>query len=573
MDRDRSHEAGGAKPLREATATLVAVTGAQRASVIAPPVALPSVDRSRWERAEERLRRLNLPERRDPWVVASLVALALLLRIPNLGRAFWIDEGISVGIASQPLGRIPGLLRLDGSPPGWYFLLHFWIKLFGTSVVATHILPLTISLIVVPVSYWAGRELFGRPGGLSAALMSATNPFLSWYGTETRMYTLVVLLSMLAVTFTARAVRQPRWRDAFGAAVCFAALLYTHDWALYLTGVTAVVVLVQAWRSRDRRLALGTVGVGLGVLVLYSPWLPTFVYQAQTTAAPWAVPPHIGDLIADPSNTLAGTLDAIVVPAMALAIWHTHRDRPAAHRHTATLLGVIAIGTFVLGWLASQIEPSWTIRYLAVSLGPLLLAISGSLSSTFRGRVVLGALCAFLVAGSAIGSLLPNANARYAKSNVAAITAAAGPHLRPGDLVITTQSETLAVLHYYLGAGLRYATPTGVSNQPYLVDWRNIISRLFAARPCRALLPALKALPVGADVLEINPLRTIGHSGSAWSNASNAQVAEDDALLADERGLRPVASYTEGTKPKPYSAVVGELFTKTSNALSCPRGL
>lgn len=549
------------------------MTEAQRASVIAPPVTLPSVDQSRWERAADRLRRLNLPERRDPWVVASLVALALLLRIPNIGRAFWVDEGISVGISSQPLSRIPGLLRLDGSPPGWYFLLHFWIQLFGTSVVATHVLPLTISLIVIPVSYWCGRELFGRPGALAAAVFSATNPFLSWYGTETRMYTLVVLLSMLAVTFTVRGVRRARLRDAIGAAVCFAALLYTHDWALYLTGVSALVVLVHAWRTRDRRLALGTIGTGTLVLVLYAPWLPTFIFQAQTTAAPWAVPPGIGDLFADPSNTLAGTMDVIVVPAMALAIWHTHRDRPVGDRLTATLLGAIGIGTLVLGWLASYLEPSWTIRYLAVALGPLLLAIAGALSSTFRGRVVLGVLCLMLAFGSAVGSLLPNANARYAKSNVAAIAAAASPQLHRGDLVITTQSETVAVLYYYLHGGLHYATPTGVTNEPYVVDWRNIISRLFRAQPCQTLLPALKALPIGADVLEINPLRSIGASGSAWSQASNAQVAKVDALLASERGLRPVASYTEGTKPKPYSAVVGELFTKTSNTLSCPRGL
>lgn len=549
------------------------MTEAQRASVIAPPVTLPSVDQSRWERAADRLRRLNLPERRDPWVVASLVALALLLRIPNIGRAFWVDEGISVGISSQPLSRIPGLLRLDGSPPGWYFLLHFWIQLFGTSVVATHVLPLTISLIVIPVSYWCGRELFGRPGALAAAVFSATNPFLSWYGTETRMYTLVVLLSMLAVTFTVRGVRRARLRDAIGAAVCFAALLYTHDWALYLTGVSALVVLVHAWRTRDRRLAFGTIGTGTLVLVLYAPWLPTFIFQAQTTAAPWAVPPGIGDLFADPSNTLAGTMDVIVVPAMALAIWHTHRDRPVGDRLTATLLGAIGIGTLVLGWLASYLEPSWTIRYLAVALGPLLLAIAGALSSTFRGRVVLGVLCLMLAFGSAVGSLLPNANARYAKSNVAAIAAAASPQLHRGDLVITTQSETVAVLYYYLHGGLHYATPTGVTNEPYVVDWRNIISRLFRAQPCQTLLPALKALPIGADVLEINPLRSIGASGSAWSQASNAQVAKVDALLASERGLRPVASYTEGTKPKPYSAVVGELFTKTSNTLSCPRGL
>jgi mannosyltransferase len=547
------------------------MTGAQRAAVIAPPVRSPAAaPATSWPtRALDRLRRLDLPARRDPYAVVVLMGLALVLRIPNLGRAFWIDEGISVGISSQPLRRIPGLLRLDGSPPLWYFILHVWIRLFGTSVDATHVLPLIISVLVVPAAYWAGRELFGRAAGVAGALLAATNPFLAWYGTETRMYTLVVLLSMLAITFTVRAVRDRARRDAVGATLCFAALLYTHDWALYLAGVTGLVVLVHAWRSRDRRLALGAVGVGAGVVALYSPWLPTFIFQAQTTAAPWAVPPGIGDLIADPSNTLAGTLDVVVVPLMLLAVWHTHRDRSKSDRKTATLVGTIGLGTVLVGWLASQIEPSWTIRYLAVALAPLLLAIAGTLASTFRGRATLVVLCAVLAAGTAVGALLPNTNARYAKSNVAAIAAAAAPHLRPGDLVSTTQTETLAELYYYLPKGLRYAIPTGPTTQPYVVDWRNIVRRLQAANPCQDLLPSLAALPVGADVLEINPLRDIGASGSAWNLAANAQVKADDAFLAHQPGLARVASYAEAINPKPYSAVEGELFTKTTGALTC----
>jgi mannosyltransferase len=546
------------------------MTGAQRVDVIAPPISSTDTPVTRRvDRVVDRLRQVDLPARLDRLAVVVLMGLALVLRIPNLGRAFWIDEGISVGIASQPLHRIPSVLRLDGSPPLWYVLLHFWIRLFGSSVDATHVLPLIFSVLVVPAAYWAGRELFDRSAGLAGALLAATNPFLAWYGTETRMYTLVVLLSVLAMTFTVRAVRDRRLRDAAGVALCFAALFYTHDWAIYLGGMTGLVVLVRAWQLRDRRLALGAVGVGAAVLVLYSPWLPTFIFQAQTTAAPWAVPPGIGDLFADPSNTLAGTLDVVVVPLMALAVWHTHRDRSRADRTTATLLGSIGLGTLLVGWLASQIEPSWTIRYLAVALAPLLLALAGTLASTFRGRVTLVVLCAVLAAGTAVGALLPNTNARYAKSNVAAIAAAAAPRLRPGDLVITTQTETLAVLYYYLPKGLHYATPTGPTSQPYVVDWRNIVSRLQHANPCEALLPSLRALPVGADVLEINPVRSIGASGSAWNLAANAQVKADDAFLAHQRGLSRVASYLEGTKPKPYSPVEGELFTRTTGALTC----
>src|SRR5262245_56121753 len=97
---------------------------------------------------------LNAWLRRDRTLVAALVVLAITLRAPNLGRAYWIDEGISVGIASHPARQIPGLLRLDGSPPLFYILLHFWMRLFGTSPVGTHLLVLLVSLLTVPLGYW-----------------------------------------------------------------------------------------------------------------------------------------------------------------------------------------------------------------------------------------------------------------------------------------------------------------------------------------------------------------------------------------------------------------------------------
>ena len=37
--------------------------------------------------------------------VTALTVLALVLRVPNLGRAYWVDEGIAVGIASH--ARLP----------------------------------------------------------------------------------------------------------------------------------------------------------------------------------------------------------------------------------------------------------------------------------------------------------------------------------------------------------------------------------------------------------------------------------------------------------------------------------
>ena len=58
-----------------------------------------------------------------PLGIGVLLALSVLLRTRQLDVGFWIDEGLSVGIADRPIGDIPGVLRQDGSPPLYYLLL------------------------------------------------------------------------------------------------------------------------------------------------------------------------------------------------------------------------------------------------------------------------------------------------------------------------------------------------------------------------------------------------------------------------------------------------------------------
>ncbi|MGH9115880.1 MAG: glycosyltransferase family 39 protein [Acidimicrobiales bacterium] len=507
--------------------------------------------------------------RRDRVVVAALVVLALILRAPNLGRAYWIDEGISVGIASHPLSQLPHLLGEDGSPPLFYALLHFWIRVFGTSEVATHVFPLLCSLAAVPLAYWAGKDIFDRRAGLAGAALLATSPFLGWYSTETRMYPLVVVLSIVGVTFAMKAVRDRRRRDAVWAIVAFTALLYTHDWGLYLFAVTAGVFLALALARRDRGLAVGVLAAGAATLALWAPWIPTFMEQARNTAAPWAVRPQIGDFFADPASALGGTLAPLIAPLLAAGAWYTRRRRPIGDGQLAGVLCAIGVLTAVVGFLGAQIEPSWTIRYLAVIVAPLLLAAAGALASSREGRAVVIATCALLAGWSVIGTLLPNPNARYAKSNVAAVAAAAAPALQRGDVVVVTQTEQVAVLAHYLPRGLHYVTPTGPVADPYVVNWRNIVPRLVEADPCSAVAPSINSLPVGAHVLLVNPDRQLGAAGTVWYKAVSAQVIRDDYLLAADRSLVPVRSYAEATHPRPYAPVVAELYRKIAGTSTC----
>ena len=507
--------------------------------------------------------------RGDRVQVAALVVLALALRVPNLGRAYWIDEGITVGISSHPAARIPGLLREDGSPPLFYLLAHFWTRLFGSTEVATHLLPLTISLLAIPLGYWSGTVLFDRRAGIAAAALLATNPFLSWYSTETRMYTLVVVLSLVGVTFAWRAVRDHAWRDGAAAVAAFAALLYTHNWGIYLTVVTASVLLCLALSRPDRRLGFAVVVATFAVFVLWLPWLPSFLAQASNTAAPWAVGPDIGSFFADPSSALAGTLGAVLVPVMAIAVVLTRRGRSAVDAHVAGLMGGVGVLSILTGFLGAQLEPSWTVRYLAIIVAPLLLALAGALAHSMSGRLILAGICVSLAGWSVVGSLLPNPSARFAKSNVAAVSGQMASLLRPGDVVVVTQTEQVAVLAHYLPQGLVYVTPTGPVSDPTVVDWRDLVGRLQGATACEAVAPAIDSLPVDARVLEIDPARALGATGSAWSRAVRSQIAAVDGMLADAPDLEPIGFASPGKGPLPFSPVNAILFRKTGTAPVC----
>src|SRR5690606_19301626 len=72
-----------------------------------------------------------------------LVAISAYVRTRAISGSFWMDEGLSVGIASYPLSEIPGVLRDDGSPPLYYALLHVWMDVFGRSETAVHWFSLT----------------------------------------------------------------------------------------------------------------------------------------------------------------------------------------------------------------------------------------------------------------------------------------------------------------------------------------------------------------------------------------------------------------------------------------------
>ena len=159
--------------------------------------------------------------------------ISAFLRSRYLSGQFWMDEALSVGISSHSLSSIPTVLRHDGSPPLYYLMLHVWMSVFGSSESATHALSLLFGLLTVPVGAWAAWSLFGRWAAVIAGVLFALNPFLTAYSQETRMYTLMTLLGLLASTAFIHAFIYRRRKYLVLFVVSQALMLYTHAWGIF----------------------------------------------------------------------------------------------------------------------------------------------------------------------------------------------------------------------------------------------------------------------------------------------------------------------------------------------------
>src|SRR5215210_4869698 len=476
-----------------------------------------------------------------------------------------MDEGLSIGIASQPLFDIPGILRVDGSPPLYYMLLSAWMDLVGDGPAATQALSVAISLIAVPGGLWAGWSLFGRRAGLYCGALCAVNPFLTQYAQETRMYSLMLVMSLLATAAFLHVFAFGRRQYLPVFMVLLAGMLSTHNWGLFL-GAGLALGLIPCWYVSEVRSSFwrdALIGFG-GCGLLYLPWVPTLFHQIQHRGAPWLNPPNFGAPVQITKSLLGGGTPTVsLVLAGGSGIAAILARRVEDKERTALLSGAtIVLGTLVVAWLVSQVSPAWTTRYLGVLLGPMLLI--GALGLARAGNLGLVALAIILVIWA-----IPKSYGLENKSNASDLRDDAVPELHKGDLVLSMQPEQGPLLAYHLeqlgGApDLRFGNPTGLVDNDRIMDWTDGYDRLKDATPSKDLDPLIASLPPGGRVLIVHPVTSRADDWDApWTELVRRRSAQWGAALAADGRLKLVKAVPIRYRRATRIGVRGVIYEKT----------
>lgn len=347
--------------------------------------------------------------------LGAITLMAAFLRAFRLDlQSLWNDE-----LASWHLAHWPTLSQViergvvpDVHPPGYFLLLHLWMRLAGDSELALRAPSVVCGVLAVPAMYGLGRCLYTRREGLVAAAFTAAAWMPVYYSREARPYALLMLCAIASTWWLVETVRRleaterlaPRFAAGYVAAATLAA--YTHYFGLLLVGlqaVTAALCLVRRPRRWLRLLALYA-----AVALAYLPWVPHLLEDLKLRSF-WIDPPDATALLElyrfqlGRWDSLAILIAVLLAAAGARGLLFDLRGLPAgerlrrAVRSPGALLLLWLLAPPVVAWVRSQVStPVFTLRNLVLTAPALYLLTARAVTRLAPSRRV-GGLAATLL--------------------------------------------------------------------------------------------------------------------------------------------------------------------------------
>ena len=424
--------------------------------------------------------------------IVTLGALGARFVVPS---PLWLDEALSVNIARLPLSSLAEALRHDGHPPLYYVLLHGWMTLFGTSDLAVRALSGVLSLLTLPLAFRAGRRVGGNHLGWMTVVVLGLSPYFLRFGSETRMYSLVILLVFAGYLLISESIDpdDPRgltWLRGVGIAVVGAALLWTHYWAMWLVAAVGLLLAIRLALLRRRsgswdRTTVGVLAAVAAGAATFVAWLPVLAYQARHTGTPWADPfepaamivtsiqQFAGGPYSEPQVLLLLLIVLLMVGIMGRGVDDWRVDLDLRSRPDARVPALVLVTTMGVASVAGIVTRSaFAPRYAAIFFPFFVLLIALGLDH-LRGRVVRTVVLGTFVLLSLVGLALTFRQMRTQAGDIAAAIRRANA---AGAVVVTCPDQ--------LGPSIRRTVPAGLEvttyprfGDPRYVDWVDYTER------------------------------------------------------------------------------------------------
>lgn len=205
-----------------------------------------------------------------------------------LTQSFWRDEAFSYFMAKKSLLDIIFLTAKDFSPPLYYFILHFWIKIFGGSEIAIRSLSIVFFWSTIYVVFLFLNEIIklSQKKAFFYLILFIINPLLLYYAFEARMYSMFAFLASLSYYAFYK-------KNNKLYLISTIAGLFTHYFMLFVVFSQLGFLILNKVDVKYIKRKF----VYLSLLI-YSPWIFFFFSQNRVPSSFWLNKPHVRDIFA-----------------------------------------------------------------------------------------------------------------------------------------------------------------------------------------------------------------------------------------------------------------------------------
>lgn len=296
--------------------------------------------------------------------------------------SLWHDELWSIVHSTGSLRQIVGERDLVW-PPGYYVLLHGWLRIAGRHDFVVHMLGALLGLLTVALVMRAGRALHSVAAGWLAGLALGTSGYAIYFMLEVRGYTLALVWIALTVILHARWLAKPTPARTVAYAIGQALIFYTR----FPSGMLVPILLGLRVIIQSPRLIGRWTGVMLLTGVACLPLLPQVieVYRVrasviETTGLPAYFFHDAGYLFRAYSQHHDGLWSVVLL--LGVGGWLIALRRQPDRTLIATLagFGVWGLGVLVFAYLTRGTIGLYTTRYLVFTLPALMLLLGTGLS-------------------------------------------------------------------------------------------------------------------------------------------------------------------------------------------------
>jgi hypothetical protein len=414
--------------------------------------------------------RLVVPRRAgDPVVVAlvHLLCFGLVLlgaRIEFLRNSIRLDEAQSLWQTNHSYDDLLRTIAEDVHVPLYHVLLRTWRLVLGPDVETARMLSLVFLLAAVPVFYLVARKVLSRPWALFALVVFSCSPFLQWYGSEARMYSMLVFVTLVSQYFFLTVVGTDRTAAWVGYAASAVVGVYTHYFFVFVL-VAQGLFLLAMWSRLPRRAFVRMTGVAVLVGLAFLPWFLYFRANGSASGTRPSLPTPssidytnvysqflFGFQSDDINTTVLQTWPLLVLAALASVRVGARLDRATGYLLVAAFVPVLM--AFVVSHL---VTPFFLSRYMIAALPAFLLLLVKFVSSLTRpvARSLAAALLVATVVGSVVQAANPETPVEEEYRTAAQLIEA---DARPQDLVVLSSPFTVYPFEYYYDGAARVTT-------------------------------------------------------------------------------------------------------------------